>query len=474
MIHSIHIGMQRCIALAIALTAGCQTYTAKPLDLSQHRDAFLSRTLQAPDLTQFSAQLAAPPTSAQSSFDLTDGVSLAEAECVALVFNAELRRERLQAGATLATAETAGLWTDPVLGVDFTKLLDASSSAWEAFGNIAFTLPLSGRLELETARASTEHQAQLTRVAAHEWETRVALRQLWTERAATALEFNATREFLAQLELVIGIVDAMETAGELSRTQARLFRVERAVQRNALLLRESRVARSNLALRALMGLPPNAVLACMDAPLSASLSDAERLAIGSAIESRLDATSLRLRAAGMDYTAAEQSLEAEVRAQYPDLVIGPGFGKQDGDQQFLLGLSAPLGIFNGNRAGIARATAAREIARAAAETLLEDLVHALADARASHTSAALRRTSLETDMIPLVDAQRADTRRVAEQGEVDTLLLLESLKTQQNAKILLIEALRDEVLAELRLIEVAGEVATEIALPINTTQETDS
>ena len=176
----------------------------------------------------------------------------------------------------------------------------------------------------------------------------------------------------------------------------------------------------------------------------------------------------------MDYTAAEQSLEAEVRAQYPDLVIGPGFGKQDGDQQFLLGLSAPLGIFNGNRAGIARATAAREIARAAAETLLEDLVHALADARASHTSAALRRTSLETDMIPLVDAQRADTRRVAEQGEVDTLLLLESLKTQQNAKILLIEALRDEVLAELRLIEVAGEVAMEIALPINTTQETDS
>ena len=62
----------------------------------------------------------------------------------------------------------------------------------------------------------------------------------------------------------------------------------------------------------------------------------------------------------------------------------------------------------------------------------------------------------------------------AEQGEVDTLLLLESLKTQQNAKILLIEALRDEVLAELRLIEVAGEVAMEIALPINTTQETDS
>lgn len=160
--------------------------------------------------------------------------------------------------------------------------------------------------------------------------------------------------------------------------------------------------------------------------------------------------------AAAEYEAAEKTLELEVRKQYPDLHIGPGYGREDGQDQVLLGLSIPIPILNANRQRIAEARAQRELAQVGFEATLEQTFAALRAAEVRLVAASRRRQTLETEIVPLVDAQYTDARQVARLGEVNTLVLLESLTRQQEAKVGLVEAARDEALAAIDLDELIG------------------
>jgi hypothetical protein len=63
---------------------------------------------------------------------------------------------------------------------------------------------------------------------------------------------------------------------------------------------------------------------------------------------------------------------------------------------------------------------------------------------------------MHQSIIPLVDQQYADARRVAELGEVDTLLLLDTLRRQYEAKIELISLMSRRSLAAVRIAELLG------------------
>jgi hypothetical protein len=71
-------------------------------------------------------------------------------------------------------------------------------------------------------------------------------------------------------------------------------------------------------------------------------------------------------------------------------------------------------------------------------------------------SALAQREMLETTLVPLVDLQYAEAREVARLGEVNTLILLESLKQQLDAKRQLIAARRDEAIAATDIAAIAG------------------
>src|SRR5690606_25335526 len=142
--------------------------------------------------------------------------------------------------------------------------------------------------------------------------------------------------------------------------------------------------------------------------------------------------------------------------QYPDIVVGPGAGVEDGEERLLLGLALPIPIWNRNQRGVAIATAERALAAAAVETELERLSGRLARAQLQRDLAHAQRTALETDIIPLVEEQDAEARRIAELGQVDTLLLLENLTRLHETKSALIDARLAEARAALRLIELIG------------------
>lgn len=437
------------LALALA-TGGCQSYEAHPLELSAHQDAFLARALDGPEVAQFAASLAQSVPPAPGGFDLADGVSLAEAEAVAMVFNADLRMARLRAGVTEAGAANAGLWEDPTIGVDITRIIENVRDPWKLAATIGITFPVSGRLEVEKSKAGKEHAAALARIVEDEWNTRIRLRAAWASWTALLAQIETAKEFLGRVDQVLAIVDAMEQQGEIPRTEARLFRVEKATKANDLRVLEADLAEGELTIKQLMGLSPVA-------PISLTRGDFAPPSGDPGPGARpLYETNASIAAARAAYDVAEDALRLEVRKQYPDITLGPGYGLDDGNNEVLLGISLPLPVLNANRRGIAEAHAAREVARGNVETLLERLVSDVARADVQLKATAAQRRALETEIVPLVDTQYAEAREIARRGEVNSLLMLETLTRQHETKVRLIDAVRNESLARIRRDELTG------------------
>jgi len=449
---TVHAPLAALSAALILTLSGCKAYEPRALDLDRTQREYLLRALDGPVVEQFH-EAGRPASAPDATLDLADGITLAEAEVIALVFNRGLRAARLAAGVTQASAENAGLWQDPTLGVDFSKIVSGASQGLDAIVSVGFTLPVSGRLDLERERLGAEHAAELARVAALEWETVASLRRAWTERAGIAREAEATRDVLHRVEQVTAIVDRMESAGELARIEARLFRIEDAKLRSRLAALESELSRATHAVEAMLDLPPAAGRFFTGEFVSSPRLGADgRDAALAAIRDTNPAV-LRARA---EHEVAERTLEEEIRKQWPDLVLSPGYGDDQGDRKFVLGVGVALPLLNGNRAGIAVAEAAREAARWRAESELQRVLGALLAAEERLAQSVARRESLERTLVPLVEAQYEETRAVARLGEVKTLVLLESLKQQLEARNEMIAARRDEALAAIDIEELLG------------------
>lgn len=454
------------LTFVLAASSGCRSYSPQPLELSSHAAAFLARL---PELPAAPSAPSDAPASASRTFDPSDGLSLPEAEAVALVFNASLRVARLDAGVAAAAASNAGLWEDPVLGVDLARIIQSAPHPWKLASSVGLTIPVSGLLTALKEEADAEHRASLTRVARDEWQVRMDLRRAWLRHAALEARRATRSDQLRTADQVQAIVARMEEAGEIGRTEARLFRIERAGEASQLATIEAQLDASALAIRELMGLAPQASVQLVVGDSGQPEGSFDR-SLEELTQAALEGNQ-SLSVAEADYAVAERALAREIRRQYPDLQLGPGYGREDGDDQALLSFSLPLPLLNANRQGIAKAAAAREVAREHANAAIEQLVADLAMAQAALRAARAQRRLLESELIPLTDAQYADARALAQLGEINTLILLEALKRQHEARTAHIEALLEESLAMLRIEELVGPIsraASSAAHPIDT------
>jgi cobalt-zinc-cadmium efflux system outer membrane protein len=462
-----------CVALVACVAGGCATYEPAPVDLSAHQLEFLERTPEsaldarsssAPGPDGASTSAAAPgaigvsdavadAAEALPQLDASDGLTLEESELVALVFNAELRRAREQAGVARAGAENAGLWDDPRIALQFTRILESVSDPNELFGSFSMTLPISGRLEIEKKRLGLAHAAALARVAQMEWQVRMDVRREWARLTALVAQRESMRDFASLLAGVVDVVEAMARNGEIAAIEARLFALERLSASVELHRLDAVCRESELATLQLLGLPPRTAAALL--AQRASVPVAEASLDDSALQRRV----LRgpaLLVAMAEYEVAESTLEEQVRVQYPDLQIGPGYGTQNTDRQVLVGISVPLPILNGNRRGIAESHAAREVARASVELALESAIAAVALRQSQWSAARRQREIIEGELVPLVELQYAQAREVARLGEVNTLALMEGLKRRHEARMRMIDSVRDEAIAAIDVEEILG------------------
>lgn len=419
---------------AASVLVGCQTYERSPLDL----EAFnADLDLRALDPTPLEA------------FDPKDGISCAEGEVLALFYNPDLRVARAEAGVALATADTAGLWEDPVFGFDGADIVSPSGPF--EFGLMgSLTIPISGRLDLEKDLANAAYNATLLGLIDLEWQTRSDVRRAWARWTAAVATADLVQATIAQLDSIDAIANSLEAAGELNRVERRLLRLELADR--FVEATESTIALidSSTDLLRLLGLPPSAA-----AMLQPGFPEVN-IKVPFDATARLLAANTRLATHTARYHAAEESLRLEVRKQYPDLVLGTGYGKEGSDHKILFGVSIPIPILNANRAGIAQATARRDVVRATTETLSAQLLRELAAAQAVYATRQTQHQAYEATIVPLLESQGEDIKRIADLGELDMFVLLETTRRTLDARKRLIALRVAQLNAAITLVQLLG------------------
>jgi cobalt-zinc-cadmium efflux system outer membrane protein len=283
------------------------------------------------------------------------------------------------------------------------------------------------------------------------------LRAAWAEWSATRQRVELARRYLQDLDDVLKSAEALLRAREIATTDVRVFRVERVTRQAELRSREIEQRQREAAVKGVMGLVPEAAVTLLPSLEMRPTSAASATSPTSGREWLREhhPTMLLARA---EHAAAEKALELEIRRQYPDLTLGGGMGTEDGDTRVLFGARLPLPIFNANRRAIAEARALRDAAKAAAEARYEELAGQLFRAELAAEAARQQRELLQSEVVPLVDEQVAELRRLGRLGDFNTLVLLEALRTNYEAKVQLLEAALREATAvnELDALSAAG------------------
>jgi cobalt-zinc-cadmium efflux system outer membrane protein len=419
-------------ATLLALLAACQAYEARPLDVAAHREAWHARTLDDPALTEFldAWPEATEPDGQPTPFDPTDGLTLAEARLVALIYNPDLRLARLRVGRAAVDAELAGIWGDPQLSFDLLRVRQDVPDRWVATPSLAVPLPLSGRLDAERDLADAELRTAELAAREAEWQLAWDLESAWVAWAALRLRATETERWLEALDGFVDVSARLAEAGEIPRTEATLFRVEQLASRNRLRRLHGDAAAAEQVVRALVGLAPEAPVTFLPGLPS---DDESTTDAGAAARRPGDHPSLARLAAAHD--AAEQTLRREIAEQFPDLWLGPRYESDAGQNRFGLTGWMNLPLWNANQGPIARAEVDRELARAAFEVAYERLVGRWAVALASAQGLADQRAELEATLLPLVERQLEDAFELLRLGEGSSLLLLESLNRAFQARL---------------------------------------
>jgi len=438
-------------ALGSALLGGCQSYEPRPIDLAQHRASVLARdtALLTPDTAGLISPHIARPDAGHTPgvFDASDGLSLPEGQALAMFYNPDLRVSRMQAGVALAEFETAGLWQDPEFGFDASDILSSNAPTETGFV-LSLSIPISGRLGVEKDRAGAHHAEALARVVHEEWAVRAEVRRAWIAWSTGQERAALLQGLVEQVESIVQIAEDLGSAGELSRIESRLFVVELAKRQAELSRATADKRRARMRLLALLGLSPESTFVLQ--PGLANAAEIPEASVIAMIERNTELATLRAA-----YRAAEQSLRLAIREQYPDIAIGAGYGNED-DDRLLLGVSIPIPVLNANRPAIARARAEREVARASAHAAAERFEHALAQARLEDSEIRNQRAGYEEIVLPLLDEQAADVRRVIELGEFDALLVLETVSGMFEAQVAMLELRQSELISATNITELIG------------------
>jgi outer membrane protein TolC len=137
-----------------------------------------------------------------------------------------------------------------------------------------------------------------------------------------------------------------------------------------------------------------------------------------------------------EYEAAQAALQLEIAKQYPDIRLGPGYQWDQGQNDWLIGLTVELPVFNRNQGPIAEAAARRTEAAARFVALQAQIIHEIDAA-----TAALK-TADEASLagVSILAAQRQNLEAVEGQLKAGAVGALEVSSAQ-------IEAVNAETLA---------------------------
>jgi len=392
----------------LALLGGCATYRPAPVDPAATRAQWQARRLDDPALGARLRPWLPPRDHGQWP---PAQYGRAELVLAAFALNPDVAEARARLAEASAAVRTAGARANPSLGLALERYTQAQADGAPWLWGLSTDFLLDGglRRRLRLQRANQDVRAARLDYAGKLWDVRRAVRdaleQQWIARRQqrSAASTVATAAALAQAarQRVAWGEDAPQVALQAAQTLAQA-RTDAAAA-------AQRVAAAQADLARAIGVPLTALDGLewrwddFDRPTAPPRGKLDRLA-DHALLARSD-----LERALVDYADRETELHEQVRAQYPQLSLGPGYTYDHGIRKLTFNASVSLPLFDQNQGPIAQAHARREAAAAHVRAVQADIAGAIDAARARLAVA-----------LPALDSARAAERvadRVRDQAE---------------------------------------------------------
>ncbi|NRA38211.1 MAG: TolC family protein [Planctomycetes bacterium] len=422
------------IIAGTCVVVGCVRYEEKPVNPQVIFDDW--KNIDAQVATQAVHSALAGHTHNMSTYDLRDGISLAEAEITALFYNPSIRATRLKIGIPQAEAKYARLWDDPEFGVDGEYILKNVNDPLVIGAGLSITIPLSGRRGAAQKLAQQKVSEIEASVIGAEWALINELKQQWINAAGLQARERLLSSSLDTLQTLLTAAEGFKQAGVISIVEERLLRIQyKQTVANLQDVRNELQEHQQLIV-ATMGLYPNTLW-----DLKLQLPETPHVVADinktSYVQQALRHPQMRISLAA--YIVAERQLALEVRKQYPDLSIGFGAGVEEGESRLLFGLNLlPIPVWNANKSGIATATVDRQIAAVHVAQSLKDYVHQLFVTAQKGQSLQKKYEFFLKEIIPLSDQQLIDAKRLAALGQLDIILLADALELSRESNVKLL------------------------------------
>jgi outer membrane protein TolC len=384
------------------LLTGCaaQRYRPAPIVPSASASQFESRSLADTGLRSFEERMGYTVSSwPPKAWDLK-ALSLA-----ALYFNPSLDLVRARLATAKGAVVTARARPNPTF--DFAPGVPSPYLLTQDF---LFAIETAGKRRLSVQIASNLSDAARFDLADSAWTVFMRLRLALLNYLVASQNLDLLRSEQKSREDQVAILEQVLSAGEITRFDVDLARIELSKTTVAIRTAEGQVADTKAALASAIGVPMTALDSIEFSwpetnkpPAGASLS-ADQVQ-RDAVLNRLD-----IRRSLAQYAAAEATLHMEIAKQYPNFNIGPGYTYEERNSFFTLGFSTSLPVFNRNQGPIAEAEGRRKEAAATflqtQAQVIEKSERALAVYKASFKEAGEAQS--------LYQLQEAQVRRVQE------------------------------------------------------------
>ena len=349
------------ILLTGILFQGCAHFESRPLDASENLSRLERRSLMDPGLRKF------VETNLHKTFSEwpPNPLDFETLTLVALYFSPGLNVARAKIYEAFAAKISAGEIPNPSIALNpgyNTSTPSGGISPWILGLTFDFPIETFGKRGYRSAEAQHLYDAARLSIAGTAWDVRTNLKKamiaLWQAKEQEQL----SKEKSEAMDELVRISTARYKAGDIDKNELismQLSAQQAHIEYSAV---KGSAAGALINLEGAAGLAPHALdklnidlSGFEQAPPKIPSSSARRIAL----LNRADVLS-----SIAEYAAVESTLRLEIAKQYPDLVIGPGYEYDQGDNKWQLGFQLTLPLFNRNRGAIAEAEARRTTASA--------------------------------------------------------------------------------------------------------------
>lgn len=405
------------LALLGAL-AGCSIhkYRPAPLSVASMLTTFESRTLTAEDFRTF-LRLHAHQDVSNWPWHTWGPEQLTLA---AYFYSPELDQARANLANAQASVITAGARPNPSIGIGAgSENSPESPYLW----NIDFTLPIetAGKRGYRVLEAEQLTAASRLALAETAWNVRTKVRSALLEYINAKRQVSAlTAEQNARLAQVKLLRRRLEV-GEIDRRELTQAEFDLSNLRLALRGQEGAVKSDLDALAGAIGVP---VTSLEQQQLIWPDYDRPPRIVIKTIRQDAAINRLDLRQAEAEYRASDAALRLQIAKQYPDIQLGPSAAHQEGYNDFSLGVSLELPIFNRNQGPIAEAEAARKQAGSKVRVLQNKAIAQVDQALNSYETASRQLEEADAELLHHQDHSQRLARSAVAAGEEDRLTLV--------------------------------------------------